>query len=101
MRYMLLGDKIETKDLVDLGLVVRVVPQTEIAGSALDLAREIEKGPPLAYAEIKRAAYCSMGDLEAALFREREGQLKLLRTSDVMEGVMAWAQKREPSFQGK
>src|SRR5262249_34911336 len=62
MRYMLLGDKIESKDLLDLGLALRVVPQIEIAKSALDLAREIEKGPPLAYAEIKRAAYASMGD---------------------------------------
>jgi enoyl-CoA hydratase/carnithine racemase len=101
MRYMLLGDKIEANDLVELGLVVRAVPQTEVAKAALDLARQIEKGPPLAYAEIKRAIHGSLGDLEAALRREREGQLKLLRTSDVMEGVMAWAERREPNFRGE
>jgi 2-(1,2-epoxy-1,2-dihydrophenyl)acetyl-CoA isomerase len=100
MRYILLGDKIESKELLELGLVTRVVAPAEIAGATLALAREIEKGPPLAYAEIKRAIYGSMGDLENALRREREGQLKLLRTNDVMEGVMAWAQKREPQFQG-
>ena len=65
------------------------------------LARELESGPPLAYAAIKSAVYASWGDLEDALRREREGQLKLLKTSDVLEGVMAWAQKREPKFQGQ
>jgi enoyl-CoA hydratase/carnithine racemase len=101
MRYILLGDKIEAKTMVDLGLVVHAVAETEIASAARDLARAIENGPPHAYAEIKRAVYGSIGDLEAALRREREGQLKLLRTNDVMEGVMAWAQKRPPTFQGK
>ena len=64
------------------------------------IAVEIEKGPPLAFAQIKRAVYGSWGELEEALRREREGQLKLLRSQDAMEGIMAWAQKREPGIEG-
>ena len=67
----------------------------------MEIARELENGPPLAYAAIKGALYASWGDVEGALRREREGQLKLLKTSDVIEGIMAWAQKREPQFQGQ
>ena len=59
------------------------------------------EGPPLAFAHIKRAVYASWGDLEDALRREREGQLKLLRSQDAMEGILAWAQKRDPIFEGK
>jgi enoyl-CoA hydratase/carnithine racemase len=101
MRFILLGEKIEAKDLLELGVVLRVVDGAHVAQAALELAREVEQGPPLAYAEIKRALFASFGDLEAALRREREGQLKLLRTRDLLEGVAAWAEKREPKFQGK
>jgi enoyl-CoA hydratase/carnithine racemase len=67
----------------------------------LAVAREIENGPPLAFAQIKQAIYGNWGELEEALRREREGQLKLLRSQDAMEGILAWAQKRDPSFEGK
>ena len=39
--------------------------------------------------------------VEDALRREREEQIKLLRSADAMEGILAWAQKREPEFQGE
>jgi hypothetical protein len=45
--------------------------------------------------------YASWGSVEDALLRERTEQLKLLRSADSIEGVMAWTQKREPRFQGK
>jgi hypothetical protein len=44
--------------------------------------------------------YASWGDLESALRREREGQIRLLQSNDCIEGVMAWAQKRDPDFKG-
>jgi enoyl-CoA hydratase/carnithine racemase len=65
------------------------------------LAKRIEDGPPLAYAALKAAVYASLGDLEAALKREREGQLRLLRSQDCIEGIMAWSQKRAPDFKGQ
>jgi enoyl-CoA hydratase/carnithine racemase len=55
----------------------------------------------LAYAAIKRALYASWGSLEDALVREREEQMKLLRSEDAMEGIMAWMSKRDPVFRGK
>jgi 2-(1,2-epoxy-1,2-dihydrophenyl)acetyl-CoA isomerase len=101
LRWMLLAEKIDGAALETLGLVMRLVPPAELRESTLALAREIEKGPPLAFAHIKQAVYASWGDLEEALRREREGQLKLLRSQDAMEGILAWAQKRDPIFEGK
>lgn len=101
MRAMLLAEKIEAKELEELGLLVACVPPIELAAATAKVAEKIEKGPPLAFARLKSAVYASWGDLEAALRREREGQLQLLKTEDLMEGVLAWSQKREPEFKGR
>lgn len=102
LKAILLSDKLEAKELEALGLLA--APSVEapaLEQATLALAHRLERGPPLAFAAAKAAIYDGLGDLEAALRREREGQLRLLRSEDMMEGVMAWAQKREPDFQGK
>jgi 2-(1,2-epoxy-1,2-dihydrophenyl)acetyl-CoA isomerase len=101
MQMILLAEKIEAAELSALGVVARVVEPDALRAATLEMAKVIESGPPLAHAAIKRALYASWGSVEDALRREREEQLRLLKTSDVMEGVMAWAQKREPKFEGK
>lgn len=101
MRMILLAEKIESKEMNDLGLLTRLVEPTALRETTMAVAREVEAGPPLAFEQIKSALYASWGSIEDALRREREGQLKLLRSSDAMEGIMAWAQKRAPNFEGK
>lgn len=101
MKAMLLGDKLEASALNELGLLASIVAPEKLREEALAIAARLEAGPPLAYAELKRSVYASWGDIEAALKREREGQLKLLRSQDAIEGIMAWSQKRAPDFQGK
>jgi 2-(1,2-epoxy-1,2-dihydrophenyl)acetyl-CoA isomerase len=101
MQMMLLAEKMTAPKLHELGVIARVVPVEQLREATMTLAREIESGPPLALTEIRRAVYGSWGEIEDALRREREGQLKLLRSADATEGIMAWAQRREPEFQGK
>jgi 2-(1,2-epoxy-1,2-dihydrophenyl)acetyl-CoA isomerase len=101
VKMILLAEKVEAAALRDLGLVVQVVPPSRLRDAALEVARTLEAGPPLAHAAIKQALYASWGSLEDALLREREGQIKLLRSQDAMEGIMAWVSRRDPVFQGK
>jgi 2-(1,2-epoxy-1,2-dihydrophenyl)acetyl-CoA isomerase len=101
MQMILLADRVEAAELHRLGVAVEMVAPDALGAAVMAIARRIESGPPLAHAAIKRALYASLGDLEAALRREREGQLALLKSRDVMEGVAAWMQKREPSFEGR
>ncbi len=101
MQVILLAEKLEGQALKDLGLCVKLTSPAELREVTMTLAREIEAGPPLAHAAVKSAVYASWGSIDEALGREREGQLALLRSSDCMEGIMAWAQKRMPNFQGK
>jgi enoyl-CoA hydratase/carnithine racemase len=101
MQMILLAEKIEAAELKSLGVVARVVDPEALHEATLEVARILEAGPPLAFAAIKRAVYASWGSFEDALRREREEQLKLLRSADVVEGVSAWSQKREPRFEGR
>jgi 2-(1,2-epoxy-1,2-dihydrophenyl)acetyl-CoA isomerase len=101
IRAILLSEKLEATDLYALDLLA--APPLEphhLRDETLKLAQRIERGPPLAYAAAKAAIYASWGDLEAALLREREGQIRLLKSNDCIEGIMAWAQKRDPDFKG-
>ena len=100
LKAMLLSDKLEARELDTLGILAACVAPDQLMPATIELARRLEKGPPLAYAALKQSVYASLGDLEAALRREREGQLRLLRSQDVMEGIMAWTQKRPPEFKG-
>jgi 2-(1,2-epoxy-1,2-dihydrophenyl)acetyl-CoA isomerase len=101
MELALLGEKLEAAQMKELGLLLKLVQPEHLRESTLEVASRLEAGPPLAHAQIKSAIYASWGPLEDALRREREGQLKLLRSADAMEGIMAWMQKRDPAFQGK
>lgn len=101
LKAMLLSEKLDAKELDALGLLAGLVPSAELKDTTMALALRLEKGPPLAFTALKSAVYGSLGDVEAALKREHEGQLRLLKSQDVIEGVMAWAQKREPDFKGQ
>jgi enoyl-CoA hydratase/carnithine racemase len=101
MQLILLAERIEAAELYRLGVVAKVVEPDSLRDATLEVARRIEAGPPLAHAAVKRALYGNLGSLEDALRREREEQLKLLRSADFMEGVAAWTQKREPRFEGR
>ncbi len=102
LEIMMTGDRIHADRALALGLANRVVDSLDLRSETMKLATQLSKGPPLAYAEIKRAVRASLGStIDEALDREKAGQIKLLQTSDCMEGVMAWMQKREPNFEGK
>lgn len=96
------GDAVYGEEAVRIGLANRVVAPEALESEALALAHKLAKGPPLAYARIKRALWgATSGTIDDALQREREGQLQCLRSADALEGISAWMQKRDPAFEGR
>jgi 2-(1,2-epoxy-1,2-dihydrophenyl)acetyl-CoA isomerase len=102
MEYILTGEAIDAKKAEALGLCNRVLPPGELQAAAHELAKRIAAGPPLANAGIKRAVRIGLhGDVDKTLATEKETQLRCLRSSDFMEGTLAWMQKRDPKFTGQ
>jgi enoyl-CoA hydratase/carnithine racemase len=102
LELLLFGDKVEAPRALELGLANRVVSASALLDEAMDLARRLSEGPPLALAAIKQATRQSLsGTLESALGLEAVGQSRLLASDDLREGMLAFREKREPRFQGK
>jgi 2-(1,2-epoxy-1,2-dihydrophenyl)acetyl-CoA isomerase len=102
MEVIMMGEPIRADAALSLGIANRVAPAAELREQTLSVARSLAKGPPLAFGEIKKAMRASLGGtIDTALEMERAGQIRCLHSSDCMEGVTAWLQKREPEFTGK
>lgn len=102
MEIMLFGEPVNAERAQAMGLVGKVVPPDELQGVALAMAQQLAKGPPLAFAWIKKAVARSVGaTVDEALATEKEGQTQCLTSADCMEGVMSWMEKREPRFSGR
>ena len=101
MELLLLGEPVDAKEALRIGLVAKVFPSAELSKAAQEMAERIAKGPR-SVGLIKRAVNRALlSELEAQL--EYEAQLQEIagRSADFDEGVRAFLEKRQPVFTGK
>ena len=92
-----LGDAIPASRAAQLGIVNRVVPDTELAAATLKLAERLRDAPLRSIAAAKQAVYLSEGaSLERMLQYETEAQLQCFQSPEARERVKAFLEKREP-----
>ncbi len=97
----LLADFISAAEAVELGLVNRMVPDSELDDFVDDWARRLAAGPPLALQMTKRMLSNSFSaSFGEALNVEAVSQAVNFGSKDTIEGVSAFIQKRAPEFKG-
>ncbi|MGH7044881.1 MAG: enoyl-CoA hydratase/isomerase family protein [Stellaceae bacterium] len=99
---MLLGERFEAADALDLGLVNRLTVAGRLQSEAAALAASLAAGPTTAYARTKALLQQTIGDaFEAQLRREAESFAACAASDNFAEGVRAFREKRHPKFTGK
>ena len=101
MEMALLGEKVPARTALDWGLINRVVADDQLMPTAMEIARELARGPR-AIGMIRKIMHTAMdADWADALAAEADTQTVAGRTEDFREGVLAFLQKRPAQFQGR
>jgi enoyl-CoA hydratase/carnithine racemase len=85
----------------ELGLAAAVVPDSELEAEARRWLADLLRTTPLGLRLSKEALNASldMGSLEAVVAMEDRNQVLCARSKDFTEGIRAFLEKREPTFQ--
>ncbi len=98
----LTADPIDAARAYELGLVNRVVPGDQVLDQAIALAERIAKNAPLAVRTSKDVMKRSRELSEEECWNLNSEAFGLIgRSADALEGAIAFAEKREPSWRGK
>jgi enoyl-CoA hydratase len=96
------GRTLRAQEALKIGLVNQVVPDGEELRAAKDMAMQIMSKAPVAVRMTKKAInegldsdYDKAFEIEAECFRE------ISQTEDLVEGIKAFLEKRQPEFKGK
>ena len=99
---VLLADVIDAPRALEMGLVNRVVPRDELDGVVAEFRDKLLAGPPLALAASKKLLNQSFtSTLEEALDAEGLAQAYQFTTTDTVEAMKAFRDKRSPRFRGR
>ena len=102
LEMILTGTPVNAQRALELQLVNRVAPDKQVLWEALALAQRIAANAPLAVQESLLVARRSFDDTDERLARQSmEGIDRLMTTSDFREGLTAFAEKRDPIWQGR
>jgi len=96
------GEHIDGDRAQEWGLVNRAVDGDEFEDVVSAFVDDLVSGPPVALRHAKRVMNSGQDqDLETGLDLESQSFSLLLTTDDMLEGTAAFAEDREPEFEGK
>jgi len=96
---MALGDIIDAEQALKLGIANQVVPSAELDATVDKLAARLAQAPKLAVEKIKAGLnHSTAAELASALDFEAVNQDSCFHSTDFIEGVRAFLEKRKPVF---
>lgn len=100
---LLTGKFIDAERALRVGLVSEVMPDAELESAARKLAKEMLATSPLGLRLTKECLNASLdaGSLEAVVAMEDRNQILCTQTKDFQEGMLAFLQKREPTYEDR
>jgi enoyl-CoA hydratase/carnithine racemase len=102
MEMILTGDPIDAATALRIGLVSRLVPEDELLPIARQIAQRIAGHAPLAVKAVKEVAQTALDEtLEQSLRFGSTLRWIIGQTEDAREGPRAFAERREPRYQGR
>jgi 2-(1,2-epoxy-1,2-dihydrophenyl)acetyl-CoA isomerase len=101
MELYLASQPISAQRALELGLVSQVCADEELDRHALETATRLAEGPTVAYGRVKELYNRSWDStIEEQLDAETEAFARTASTRDFQEGIKAFAERRQPWFQG-
>ena len=102
LELLLTGETIDSREAFRIGLLNRVVSSKDLVPAVMEIGRKIALNSPLALRYAKEAVYNgSEMTLDQGLRLEADLYLLLHTTKDRTEGIMAFREKRTPTFESK
>jgi 2-(1,2-epoxy-1,2-dihydrophenyl)acetyl-CoA isomerase len=96
------GRDIDAEEAISIGLANRLVSDEHLLEETMTFAKQLAQGPTIAIGLTKQLLYKGMeASLEDVLEAEAVSQEQAGKSSDFLEGIQAFAQKRPPQFRGK
>ncbi len=101
MDMVLTGRMLTAEEAYRHGLVARVVARELILDEAVNLGKELARRPPISVRLAKEAVTRAFeGRVDDGIDFERKAFYLLFATQDAHEGMHAFVDKREPSYEG-
>jgi 2-(1,2-epoxy-1,2-dihydrophenyl)acetyl-CoA isomerase len=102
LELTLLNPVLSAQEAKEWGIVNRVYPDDAFQAEVQTIATQLAQGPTLAYGRTKALLYSSTSEtLETQMEYETLHIAASGKTADFREGIFAFAEKRQPSFQGR
>lgn len=99
---ILRGKHISASEAADCELVHRAVPAEELEETVKEYVTDMVQGPPIALKVGKNTIDTGQDvNLESGLKLEKQGFSALMTTDDMVEGVTAFREDRDPNFEGE
>ena len=102
MELLLTGGAFTAEEAAQIGLVNKVVPDSQLMAEAKALAHKIARGSPTAIAMTKRVVYAGLStDIYTHWKLETSALNTCFASQDHAEALRAVAEKRAPQFKGR